>query len=987
MNADRSAHRQPRGACRPWIDAAAIFALCALVLVLYRQIALTNLILPGADAITYFYPYRAYAADAIRSGRVPLWNPFLFLGVPFVANPQAGVFYPPNLLLAWLLHPAPPGAGPASPGAGDAPRLVAWSLVLHAALAACGTYLYGRCVLRLSPLPALLGASAFALGGFLSGQAEHVNQLNVSAWLPILLLLWEARHRARWPALLSLGLVIGVALLAGHTQSSYITLAGLGVYALLEAVLSRPTTDALRQGGKRGSGNPLRALARTAGPRACYAVSLFSSLWQLGFALMTGLALAAVQLLPTIELSRLSIRSGGLTFREAVAFSLRPLPRLLRYTFLPPWGRNLSDVFGGDFYTEYVAYIGLLPLLLATLASMAWVWRVARGDKNLLYETKGRAELALIVLATLGIVLALGLYNPLYWVLFKVVPGFGLFRVPARWLLLYAFGVAVLAGVGLQHISDRLEEFTRSQLHYVRPLEQTLIALLLAAAVGELLAAARTLPITHPTAPGAFSSLRTAPAHILAAQRQQAAPGRFLSLSHTLFDPGDLAEIQQIYQDQIPPQAIYDYVVNVKRQEILAPNLPLAWHIYAVDGYDGGVLPLAHYIRLQGLLLDEEDILDDGRLREGLERIPSSRLLSILGARYVITDKVHDVWIDDVFYDLAFDTPLSAAETPSVTSVDLPDFVANGLGIVTYLAGAQNVTDGTRIARIHVTTVDGETLTHYLHAGLETSEGLYDGRVRHRQAQVGHRWQRTEGESVLEGNDYVARYRWAEPCHVAQIEVEALPFGPSGTGRLHVRGVSLIDERDGSNVPLILSNRGLFRRVHSGDVKVYEALDVLPRAYTVHHTRLVQDDEAALAAMADPTFDPARTAILAAGYEIDERPSGDTASSVTVLSYAAEEIVLQASLPAPGYVVMTDSWYPGWSATVDGKPVTIERANLAFRAVHVPQGMHVVRWTYRPRSYLTGLWISVAALLSVAATLLALYIRRRHHAPGSQRKS
>ena len=272
-----------------------------------------------------------------------------------------------------------------------------------------------------------------------------------------------------------------------------------------------------------------------------------------------------------------------------------------------------------------------------------------RSGQISLHEKQRQTTLLMIVLAALGILLALGLYNPLYYILFKVVPGFGLFRVPARWLLLYAFGAAMLAGAGLQRVSCWLETHLsgprssnaigKSRLRHV------LLAALTIAGLGELLLGAQALPLAHPTAPEAFSSLRTAPAHILAAQSQQTAPGRFISLSHTLYDPGDLGEIQQIYQDQLSPEAIYAHVVNVKRQEILAPNLPLAWRIYAIDGYDGGVLPLARYIRLQRLLLDEEDILSDGRLREGLERIPPSRLLSILGARYAITDKVHDVWI------------------------------------------------------------------------------------------------------------------------------------------------------------------------------------------------------------------------------------------------------------------------------------------------------------------------------------------------------
>jgi hypothetical protein len=207
------------------------------------------------------------------------------------------------------------------------------------------------------------------------------------------------------------------------------------------------------------------------------------------------------------------------------------------------------------------------------------------------------------------------------------------------------------------------------------------------------------------------------------------------------------------------------------------------------------------------------------------------------------------------------------------------------------------------------------------------------------------------------------------PRTVTEIEIEALPFGASGSGQFHVKGVSLIDERDGSNVPTILSTEGRFQQVHSGDVKVYKALDALPRAYAVHQVRVIADDRTAVAAMRDPAFDPARTAILDSGREVNASLPRGATSSVTVLSYEPEEVVLEASLPAPGYVVLSDSYYPGWRATVDGEPVAIERANLAFRAVYVSEGAHTLRWVYRPTSYRAGLGISVATLLALATAI------------------
>jgi hypothetical protein len=515
----------------------------------------------------------------------------------------------------------------------------------------------------------------------------------------------------------------------------------------------------------------------------------------------------------------------------------------------------------------------------------------------------------------------------------------------------------MLSGLGLQQAMDWFRSHHAAALS--SPWKKALPILgplSVAIAVVELYAAAQVLPFNHPTAPEAFSSLRTAPAHILAAQSLEVAPGRFLSMSDILFDPGDLNETELMYRDQLSERQIYDLIVSAKRKEIIAPNLPLAWQIYAVDGYDGGVLPLARYIHLQRLLLDESEIGTDGRLREGLKRIPSSRLLSLLGVRYVITDKVHDIWIDDVFYDLAFDAVLGARTLRAAVVQGALGNTATGLGIVSYLENAQAVSDGAPMAEIRLTTENGETVTVLLRAGKDTAEGLYGESVVHSQARIGRRWPETP-----EGSDYVTRLSWRTPMDIARLEIEALPFD----GSLHIRGITLIDERDGSNVPLLFSTDGRFQQVHSGDVKIYEVLDALPRAYIVHQTRVIADDELALEAMASPSYDPARTAILAGGQEIDQAPQVEP--RVTVTAYDPEQIALKASLTAPGYLVLSDAWYPGWHATVNGEPASIERANVHFRAVSLPEGTHVVRFTFRPRSYAAGLVLSTLTLMGVLA--------------------
>src|SRR5512136_2242952 len=115
-------------------DLLALLALFALVLAFFWKLAFTNLIVARGDIFYYFYPYRDFAAQAVREGRVALWNPYLFMGAPFMANSQAGFFYPFNLMMSWL----------------ETTRAINWTIVLHIFIAVSGAYLFARSSLRLS---------------------------------------------------------------------------------------------------------------------------------------------------------------------------------------------------------------------------------------------------------------------------------------------------------------------------------------------------------------------------------------------------------------------------------------------------------------------------------------------------------------------------------------------------------------------------------------------------------------------------------------------------------------------------------------------------------------------------------------------------------------------------------------------------------------------------------------------------------------------
>ncbi len=116
--------------------------------------------------------------------------------------------------------------------------------------------------------------------------------------------------------------------------------------------------------------------------------------------------------------------------------------------------------------------------------------------------------------------------------------------------------------------------------------------------------------------------------------------------------------------------------------------------------------------------------------------------------------------------------------------------------------------------------------------------------------------------------------------------------------------------------------------------------------------------------MKEEAFDPGQEVILSqgpGGY-LEE---GKAQDRVSMVSYQPERVVVQAHLGAPGYLVLTDAYYPGWKALVDGRPAKIERADYYFRAVYLEEGEHTIEFVYAPLSFKVGVVISLASLAFV----------------------
>jgi len=371
----------------------------------------------GGDLASFLFPAYRFAAQSLRSGLLPLWNPYLNGGAPFVADIQMGLFYPINLAVFIL-----------------APQITYETMeflsALHFFLAGAFMYLCLRGMdlpppasrrPRLGRVPALFGSVAFMFSDLFVVHFGNYNLIAAAAWLPLVFLFYnKALASGRLSPSGWAGLFLGLAILAGHIQPVLYTVFFLTLFALYCGLIAS-------LGPYR-----LRVLAQAA---VALAVTL-----------VVALGLAAVVLLPAYELAGLSVRSQ-IGYRDSIAYSLAPAQ--LIGMFMPSFfGRGAANYWGPWDRVE-VGYLGVLPLILA-------LWALASG-RNRLTAFLGLA-------ATFSLALSMGGYTVLYGWLFQFVPGFDKVRAPARFVYLFDFAVAILAALGLESLMRPLAKMIRARL-------------------------------------------------------------------------------------------------------------------------------------------------------------------------------------------------------------------------------------------------------------------------------------------------------------------------------------------------------------------------------------------------------------------------------------------------------------------------------------------------------------------------------------------
>jgi Bacterial membrane protein YfhO len=339
------------------------------------------------------YPYREFLASELRAGRISFWHPGLLNGLPLYAESQAGYWHP----LKFALYP----------------WLQTWqALNLDTILSIwlTGLATYGWLRRHVGPAGALTGAGLFGLSGFVWAHLIHTSMTNALISVP--LAFWGLEiacegGRLRGVALGALALACQV--FAGHLQDTILTAGALGIWAIYRA-LTAPG----------GGWSRLRPIGF---------VALLGAL---------GVAVSAVQWVPSKNLLDRSPRVGGLTWEQITYGSWSPelLPTLVVREAYGTLARDTDWSDGYYPYHEMNAYLGLIGMALAVIGAGA---------------CRDRWVGAWIVLAGLGSLFMLGRYTCLFDYM-NLVPIVGSSRIPVRYHLWVSLAVAALASVGVDRL-------------------------------------------------------------------------------------------------------------------------------------------------------------------------------------------------------------------------------------------------------------------------------------------------------------------------------------------------------------------------------------------------------------------------------------------------------------------------------------------------------------------------------------------------------
>jgi hypothetical protein len=836
-----------------------------------------------------------------------------------------------------------------------------WFVISAYILASWFTYLYVWRVTR-EGFAAMIGGVVYGLSGIMMMHLGHAAIIHTVAWIPGILLAAEELTRAirvRW--VLIGGVMASQCILAGHPQ---FTLYGFALAAAYIFV-----------GGIAAHKGRLLQIGMS--------VAIFA----------LALMLSAAQIFATATLAAATTRAR-LSFEE---FSVSSLTFYELILLLFPW------LFGGEVavpqfvpgnLAEVVGFVGWSALVLRCIGVLA----LGRNWSVVFWAAA----------AAIALLAALGPATPMGRVVYAL-PGFGQFRVQARFIGIFCLAVAVLAGYGISAMRIRSKWATD-----VTVIVGALVLLLVAAlfvipAFGtelRALAAAQrmtsySVSITGNRAVGlpVMSGFMLAALLILFRWRPRSRGVEILLMAGMIFElslhgwfaywrhspaagqlqptGGTLAARQALNTNGGRWLSVRGSLGSL---EEAPPDLSAFLKLQSIGKY-GPLFP-TRYGNLLQMASHGAVIGNWGDPRDRALDIVGTRLLAVetgqpektsFGGMPFSTDEINIV------------TGNGCGADSARQHISLPHgFRASSVGIISLMGCSTDLTQGSPVLAIRLHGTGGTRQTVVLRAGVDTAEWAalcadVVPIIRHQPATVFSRFPVPRGAATCQGQKYGTIVKLPEGA----MDVQSLDFEwlPKSAGVIRVVGVAF---SGGTKGPEAVSPTDLhlgdtsrwqeFRR--DGHVIIYENLRALPRTWIVPKTMSLDaaDIKKAIQTSALPDgrpYDPRTVALVEE--PLDLRSPPDPEARAYVIEDAKTSLDIQTINRQPAFLVLGDFYYPGWRVSVNGIPTRIFQTNYVQRGVLLPAGQNRVRFEFRPMTFYIGLGVSVAGVaLSMLAAVFAL---------------
>ncbi len=814
------------------------------------------------DLVIQNYAWKRFAVETVQARDIPLWNPYLFAGMPFLATGQHSMLYPFSWL--FLLLPIPAAYG--------------WYALSQVWLAGALTYLFGR-VLQMRRSSALLAGLVYQGSGFLLASTAVFPMISgAAAWLPLLLACIELIIRdwqqetsfpksqipnpkspLRTPLWVTIGsIALGLQILAGHIEITYYTLLVMGAYALwrwLSSIIRRPLSGASLYSAFRIPHSAFTPLA-----------------WLLGMVLI-GLMLGGIQFVPFLEVGRANFRSGETTLAQVRSYAFPPrhvLAFAMPNFYGNPTVRSVTDALTGETlalpgtsewgiknYVEGAAYVGILPLFLALIALFYREPRPVSGELHSALRTPRSAHTAFFAVMSL-LALAFIFGTPLYALVYYGLPFADQIRTPFRWVFPLTLFVAALAGFGMDALQG-----ARDRDRGVRFLPFSLQSLLLGLAFAGGLLLMAGLAVSR-LAYGRLEPFIERLFHGLALA-DLAFPDARAFYSFVFWQVGGLALLLLVVA----------LVFWLWRQPWQVWGVPV-WVAVAITAVFGDL-----YLASVGFNAAADPALLNHKpaLIEWLQQQPGHWRITTFAPHGDKPLNANSAWLHNLPDVRGYDSIIPRQFVDYMTAVE-----------------PQNELPFNRIQPI----VNWQSLNSPL---------------------------------------------------------------------LDVLNVKYIITAESIDLPKL-------RLAWQGDgLRVYENLAVAPRAYALPQssTAVVPDALAAMTAQYDPrsyvvveTGDLLAMANRQLPMANGQSPVANSFSAAEIVAYRNREVVVATAVTIPSWLILNDSYFPGWKAYVrpqggaeqEETEVPISRVNGNFRGVLLEPGAWQVRFRYSPASFQLGALLS-----------------------------